>query len=153
MFAVPWQLEGFTLRLSAKAASGYVNVSRHGKNWRAQIFSPNYIHFGNFAKPEEAALAVAKHHAQTMKAEKEGGETDENDQVEEEDGEEEAEEEDEDVDEDEDEPAVQDYGYMPAAVAKLAALPSKLRKLLPVNEPLDSVKKWVKTLEVSPLPR
>ena len=65
---MPWQLEGYSLQLSAKAASGYfgVNKGQGARKWVAQIWRPDYIHFGTFAKPEEAALAIAKHRAQTM---------------------------------------------------------------------------------------
>ena len=62
----------------------------------------------------------------------------------EEDGEGEVEEE-----EEEEEPAMQDYNQLPPAVERLATSHSKLRKLIPTNEPLSRVKEWVETLEVS----
>ena len=66
------------------------------------------------------------------------------------DGEDDAEEDGEEDEDEEVEPAMQDHGSLPPAVERLATLPSKLRKLIPTNEPLSRVKKWVKTLEVSP---
>ena len=56
----------------------------------------------------------------------------------------------EEGEEEEEEPAMQDYGALPPAVERLGTSPSKLRKLIPTNEPLSRVKKWVETLEVSP---
>ena len=65
---VPWQLEGYTLMLSKrKTDSGYSGVSRHingSQMWRAQIFTPEQLSLGTFARPEQAALAIAKHRAQ-----------------------------------------------------------------------------------------
>ena len=61
----PWQLEGYTLKLShRKTASGYAHVSAHGLRWRA--LSPRGVSLGSFEKPEQAALAVAKHRAGAM---------------------------------------------------------------------------------------
>ena len=65
---MPWQLEGYALKLSAEAASGYLNVrasSSGGERWRAVTLCPEQkkqINLGTFDKPEEAALALAKHH-------------------------------------------------------------------------------------------
>ena len=67
-------------------------------------------------------------------------------EVEEADGEEDG----QDDDEEDKEPAMQDFGNMPAAVERLGTSRGKLRKLLPTNEPLSRAKKWVETLEVSP---
>ena len=63
------QLEGYALKLSAKAVSGYVNVisrpsSSGDARWQAVVFCPDQqgkISLGTFDKPEEAALAIAKH--------------------------------------------------------------------------------------------
>jgi hypothetical protein len=55
----------------------------------------------------------------------------------------------EEEEEEEEEPAMQDYNQLPPAVERLATSHSKLRKLIPTNEPLSRVKEWVETLEVS----
>ena len=64
---MPWQLEGYTLKLSKKnAVSGYSGVSRSrdGKRWQAELWSPEYACLGSFDRPEQAALAIAKHRGQ-----------------------------------------------------------------------------------------
>ena len=60
---------GYTLELSKqKTDSGYSGVSRHksSRMWRAQIFSPEQLSLGTFARPEQAALAIAKYRAQEV---------------------------------------------------------------------------------------
>ncbi len=59
------QLEGYKLKLSGSASSGYANVGKNtagsgGRAWRALISDTC---LGYFEKPEEAALAVAKYRA------------------------------------------------------------------------------------------
>ena len=59
------QLEGYKLKLSGSASSGYANVGKNtagsgGRAWRAQISDTC---LGYFEKPEEEALAVAKYRA------------------------------------------------------------------------------------------
>ena len=86
---MPWQLEGYSLQLSAKGRSGYSNVGHATSgNWVAQIWKPEYVHLGTHATPELAALAVAKYHAQTAQTEEEE-EAEEKEEGEEEDDEEE----------------------------------------------------------------
>ena len=66
---------GYTLELSKqKTDSGYSGVSRHksSRMWRAQIFSPEQLSLGTFARPEQAALAIAKHRAQEAGQSKDG---------------------------------------------------------------------------------
>tara|TARA_B100000795_G_scaffold133035_1_gene99261 strand:- start:35 stop:457 length:423 start_codon:yes stop_codon:yes gene_type:complete len=62
---------GYALKPSKhKTESGYAGVARQTgglrdrANWRAQIFSPEQLSLGTFARPEQAALAIAKHRAQ-----------------------------------------------------------------------------------------
>ena len=63
---MPWQLEGFTLKLSARANSGYANVYKqaYGEKWIAEIGRlATYLWLGAYTKPEYAALAVARYRA------------------------------------------------------------------------------------------
>ena len=107
---MPWQLEGYTLKLSKKnAVSGYSGVSRSrdGKRWQAELWSPEYACLGSFDRPEQAALAIAKHRGQLAG---QSMEEEESEGVEEEEEEEEADEEEEDAEEEE-----EDEENLPAA--------------------------------------
>ena len=66
---MPWQLEGYTLKPSKQnSESGYAGVTRGnsaGDRWVATVYGDNkQVRLGTFARPEQAALAVAKYHAQ-----------------------------------------------------------------------------------------
>ena len=65
---VLWQLEGYTLKPSKhKTEAGYAGVAPVGKRWKAQIWSAEQrkaVHLGSFDRPEQAALAIAKHRGQ-----------------------------------------------------------------------------------------
>ena len=64
--AVPSQLEGYRLKLSAKAESGYEHVTRAGAGshrWHAKVrLAGKLVFLGGYDSPAEAALAIAKHH-------------------------------------------------------------------------------------------
>ena len=64
-----WQLEGYILQPSKQnSESGYAGVTRGNstsERWVARVYADNQqIKLGTFARPEQAALAVAKYHAQ-----------------------------------------------------------------------------------------
>ena len=65
---VLWQLEGYTLKPSKhKTEAGYAGVAPVGKRWKAQIWSAEQrkaVNLGTYDRPEEAALALAKHRSQ-----------------------------------------------------------------------------------------
>jgi hypothetical protein len=81
---VPWQLEGYTLKLSKQNESGYACVTRGnstGDRWVATVYADKkQIRIGSFDKPEEAALALAKHRAQMEEEEEDEDEEDEEDE-------------------------------------------------------------------------
>ena len=67
---------GYALQPSKRETdSGYAGVSRHvhSRMWRAQIFTPEQRSLGTFARPEQAALAIAKYRAQIEEEEEEEG--------------------------------------------------------------------------------
>ena len=71
---MPWQLEGYTLKPSKQnSESGYAGVTRGnsaGDRWVATVYGDNkQVRLGTFARPEQAALAVAKYHAQMEQVE------------------------------------------------------------------------------------
>ena len=71
---MPWQLEGYTLKPSKQnSESGYAGVTRGnsaGDRWVATVYGDNkQVRLGTFARPEQAALAVAKYRAQTEEVE------------------------------------------------------------------------------------
>ena len=75
--AALWHLEGYTLQLSTKAASGYAGVVQKGRMWEAAVWFPKYVYLGTHAGPAEAALAVAKHHAKCRAKVAEGDDAEE----------------------------------------------------------------------------
>ena len=77
---------GYALQPSKRETdSGYAGVSRHvhSRMWRAQIFTPEQRSLGTFARPEQAALAIAKYRAQMEEEEEEGVEEEEEEEEEE----------------------------------------------------------------------
>ena len=80
---------GYALQPSKRETdSGYAGVSRHvhSRMWRAQIFTPEQRSLGTFARPEQAALAIAKYRAQIEEEEEEEGGVEEEEEEEEEEG-------------------------------------------------------------------
>ena len=124
---MPWQLEGYTLKLSKyKTESGYAGVARQTgglrdrANWRAQIFTPEQLSLGTFARPEQAALAIAKYRAQEA-GQSQGGEDSEG--VEDEDEEEEEKEVEESANRPTEVPLLLPQDDRPLRVLRLACTP------------------------------